>query len=64
MIKINRFENSNMVRYVCKDVKELKNLVDIWKKEFRDQNKIGIRDKSYERYCEDLDSLVKKYEVE
>lgn len=67
-MKVKRFENGqNLVEYTFNSINELTKKVDQWKKEFRDINqtdrtiKIIGRDKSYERYCEELDDLVSKY---
>jgi len=66
-VKIRRFENNIGVTYVVETAKELDDLLETWKKEFREINKVDRnielhgRDKSYERYCQGLEDLKSKF---
>lgn len=66
-MKIKKFENGNLVEYNFSTLEELKNQVEEWRNKFRKINctdKIielfGI-DRSYERYCKELDDLIKDF---
>ncbi len=68
-MKIKRFENNGIVQYDFNTIEELKTQIEKWKEDFRKSNmtdeiikKMG-KDRSYDRYCEELDSLIEKFKV-
>ncbi len=61
---IKRYENGCTVTYKFISLEDLKDKTEEWKAEFRRTNKTDKiikmfgRDKSYERYCNELDELI------
>lgn len=63
--KLHRFENNKMMEYNCYEVS---NLEKKWKEDFRIQNRtddcirIYGRDRTYERYCKEIDDFMEQCE--
>lgn len=62
-MKVKRFEGDSLITYSFHCLEDLKNKIEEWKREFHEINRVdGFRkDKSYERYCEELDDLINQY---
>ncbi len=69
-MKLTRFENNQIINYELHTLEEVEEFIEKSKREFREINKTdlilksGGRDKAYERYCDELDELLKKFEKE
>ena len=66
-MKIARFEKDQLVTYSFSSLEDLNDKIEQWQKEFREKNKtekvikLFGRDKTYEKYCEELDDLINQY---
>ena len=66
-MKIKRLEKDQLITYEFSSLEEFKNKIEEWKKEFREINKTDQiinsfgRDRSYERYCKELDDFLNRY---
>jgi predicted transcriptional regulator len=60
---VKRFEKDGLMTYNFSSLDQLKNQVETWKKEFREKNLTDtmIKEKYYEKYCDELDYLIKNY---
>jgi len=59
-MKVHRYENGVKVKYYFDNIEEAKSLFEKWKEDFRKFNKVrtDVVDKSYERYCKELDETL------
>jgi hypothetical protein len=64
MIKITKFENGLLVDYLFYTKEQLLNRIEIWKNQFEESIKtenLDVKNCSFQRYCEELNKLISKY---